>query len=65
MKDQISLLHNSHCSKSRCAIDFLTEKRIDFTIIEYLKDVPSKKELQDIIQKSGIKPEVNYSTPHR
>lgn len=49
--------HNSRCSKSRCAIDFLNEKGEDFTIVEYLKDVPTKAELKSIIKKLGIKPE--------
>lgn len=49
--------HNSRCSKSRCAIDFLKEKGVEFTVVEYLKDVPSKKELTEIIKKLGIKPE--------
>lgn len=49
--------HNSRCSKSRCAIDFLKEKGEDFTIVEYLKDVPTKAELKSIIKKLGIKPE--------
>lgn len=49
--------HNSRCSKSRCAIDFLKEKGVEFTVVEYLKDVLSKKELTEIIKKLGIKPE--------
>lgn len=49
--------HNSRCSKSRCAIDFLKEKGVEFSVVEYLKDIPSKKELTEIIKKLGIKPE--------
>lgn len=51
------IYHNSKCSKSRCAIDFLTQKAIDFTVVEYLKNVPTKEELTTIIQQLGIKPE--------
>lgn len=49
--------HNSRCSKSRCAIDFLNEQGVEFTVVEYLKDIPSKKDLTEIIKKLGIKPE--------
>ena len=46
--------HNSRCSKSRCALEFLQEKKLDFEVIEYLKDVPTKSQLKAIIAQLGI-----------
>ena len=37
--------HNSKCSKSRNAIDFLREKGVDFLVVEYLKTPLNKEEL--------------------
>ncbi len=57
MSDKVLVYHNARCSKSRCALDFLNEKGIEFDVVEYLKDVPTKAELTEIIQKLGIRPE--------
>lgn len=57
MKDSIIIFHNSRCSKSRCTLDFLNERGLEYSVVEYLKDVPSKKALIGIIEKLGIKPE--------
>jgi arsenate reductase len=57
MDQKIVVYHNPRCSKSRCALDFLNAHKLDFKVIEYLKDVPSKAELQAIITQLGIEPE--------
>ena len=57
MSDKVLVYHNARCSKSRCALDFLNEKGIEFDVVEYLKDVPTKAELTEIIGKLGIRPE--------
>jgi arsenate reductase len=57
MSDKVLVYHNARCSKSRCALDFLTEKGVEFEVVEYLKDIPTKAELTEIIQKLGIRPE--------
>jgi arsenate reductase len=54
--NKITIYHNSRCSKSRLALDFLTENGAKFTIVEYLKEIPTKNELKEIIQKLGIRP---------
>lgn len=46
--------HNPRCSKSRQALALLKGKKIE--VIEYLKDVPSVKELEEICIKCKIKP---------
>ena len=52
----LKILHNPRCSKSRQTLDILSENEIDVDIIEYLKDVPSKETLKQIINILGIKP---------
>lgn len=52
----MKIYHNSRCSKSRCALDLLKSSQKEFEIIEYLKNPPSKSELNDIILKLAIKP---------
>lgn len=57
MANGITVYHNSRCSKSRCALEFLQEKNLDFEVIEYLKDVPTKTQLKTLIAQLGIKPQ--------
>ena len=52
----LKILHNPRCSKSRQTLAILSENEIDVDIIEYLKDVPSKETLKQIINILGIKP---------
>ena len=52
----IKIYHNNRCSKSRCAIEFLEKNKKEFEIIKYLEEIPSKKELQQIIKLLGINP---------
>jgi len=52
----IEIWHNSRCSKSRAALNYLQEKNCDFTIKEYLKENPTKEELQTILKKLNKKP---------
>lgn len=52
----LKILHNPRCSKSRQTLAILSDNGIDVDIIEYLKDVPSKETLRQIINILGIKP---------
>ena len=52
----IKIYHNTRCSKSRCTLDILKEKNEQYEIIEYLKNAPSKEELENIIKMLGITP---------
>lgn len=57
MSESIIVFHNSRCSKSRCALDFLSDKGADYSVVDYLKNIPTYKDLEEIISKLGIKPE--------
>ena len=52
----IEIWHNSRCSKSRAAFNYLKDKNIEFRVIEYLKKPPTKEELQEVLNKLNIKP---------
>lgn len=49
--------HNPRCGKSREALKLLKEKGIEPEIIEYLKNIPTHAELEDVLQKLGMKAE--------
>lgn len=57
MANKITVYHNPRCSKSRCALDYLDDKNVEYEVVEYLKDVPTKQELTNIIEMLGIRPE--------
>ena len=52
----IQVLHNPRCGKSRNCLAFLTEADQSFEIINYLQNPLSVAEIQDLLQKLGIKP---------
>lgn len=52
----IKIYHNNRCKKSRCGLDILEQSGKDFQVVKYLEDVPSEKELKDIITLLDIKP---------
>ncbi len=53
----IKVYHNPKCSKSRCALDYLNEKRVQFEVIEYMKSPLTKDELRAILDKLRISAE--------
>lgn len=52
----MKILHNPRCSKSRQGLAILTEAKVDFEIIEYLKTPLSEKEIKGIITKLKVEP---------
>lgn len=52
----MKIYHNPRCSKSRQTLDLIKEANIDVEIVEYLKEIPSKDELKDVLAKLGKKP---------
>jgi len=52
----IKIYHNNRCSKSRSGLEVLENSGKPFEVIKYLEDVPTEKELKDIIKLLGVKP---------
>lgn len=50
----IEILHNPRCSKSRAALKLLEENGANARVTEYLKDIPTTEELDEICRKLSI-----------
>jgi len=53
----IRIYHNPKCRKSRAGLQYLQERGIDFTLVEYLKTPFTEKELETLLVKLNLKPE--------
>lgn len=51
---QATIYHNPRCSKSRETLALLEQQGCDITLVEYLKNPPTAKDLSDILAKLGI-----------
>lgn len=56
MSDSTIIYHNPRCSKSRAAMDLLTEKGIDAEVVKYLDTPPDRETLVGIIDMLGVEP---------
>ena len=54
--DEILLLHNPKCSKSRATRALLEERGVDFATRLYLEDPLSKAELEDLAKRLARRP---------
>ena len=52
----IKIYHNPRCSKSRQTLQLLEDNNAQPDIVEYLKQAPSKAELESVISLLGITP---------
>lgn len=50
----MKIYHNPRCAKSRQTLALIKETGAEVEIIEYLKTVPSAKELKELLQKLGM-----------
>lgn len=51
-----TIWHNPRCSKSRQALALLEEAGADVTVIEYLKQPPSRNDLARLYARAGLSP---------
>jgi arsenate reductase len=51
-----TILHNPMCGTSRKTLDILNESGADVSVIDYLKDPPSKEKLKRLYDRAGITP---------
>ena len=51
-----TIYHNPKCSTSRQVLDMLNEAGADVTVIDYLKNPPSRAELQRLYALAGLTP---------
>jgi arsenate reductase len=47
------IYHNPRCSKSRAALALLTERGVDFDVVDYLTTPPSTATLRALLRKLG------------
>jgi arsenate reductase len=50
----IKIYHNPSCGTSRNTLAIIRNAGAEPQVIEYLKTPPSKKELQEMIEKAGL-----------
>ncbi|KUO57691.1 MAG: arsenate reductase [Sphingomonadales bacterium BRH_c3] len=51
-----TIWHNPNCGTSRKTLAILEEAGIDLTVVEYLKDPPSREKLAQLYADAGIAP---------
>lgn len=52
-----TIYHNPRCTKSRQALQRLQHEGIAPKVVEYLKQVPSERELEMLVMKLGLRPD--------
>ena len=53
---KVTIYHNPDCGTSRNTLAFIREAGIEPTVIEYLKEPPTRGELVSLIARMGIRP---------
>jgi len=52
----LTLYHNPRCSKSRRALELLTEKGVELDVVEYLENPPSRTVLENLVAGADVEP---------
>ena len=50
------IFHNPMCGTSRKTLDILRDSGCDVSVREYLKNPPTRNELEDLYKRAGIRP---------
>jgi arsenate reductase len=53
---EITIWHNPKCSKSREAMDILTQNGCDAEVVRYLEEAPNKQSIQKVLKMLGVAP---------
>lgn len=56
MTDSTIIYHNPMCSKSRAAMELLTDNNIETTVVKYLDTPPDKETLTSLLDMLGLEP---------
>ncbi len=52
----ITIYHNPKCRKSRAGLQYLKDKGLEYSVVEYLKTPLSREQLKDLLMKLNMKP---------
>lgn len=53
----ITIYHNPKCRKSRAGLQYLQDKGLEYTVVEYLKNPFTREQFKDLLMKLNMKPE--------
>ena len=53
----ITIYHNPKCRKSREGLQYLQDKKLEYTVIEYLRNPLTREQLKDLLIKLNMRPE--------
>lgn len=53
---ELIIYHNPRCSKSRQALSILRDSGAEPRVVEYLKEVPAKTEMKELLAKLNLRP---------
>ncbi len=56
MSDKVTIYHNPRCSKSRAAMELLSDKGIETEVVKYLETPPDRTTLIDLLDMLGLEP---------
>ena len=56
MSENTKIFHNPRCSKSRAAMDLLTEKGIETEVVKYLETPPGRATIVQILDLLNLEP---------
>ena len=52
----ITIYHNPKCRKSRAGLQYLKDKGLECTVVEYLKTPFSREQMKELLMKLNMKP---------
>lgn len=52
----ITIYHNPKCRKSRAGLQYIQDKGLEYTVIEYLKTPFSREQFKELLMKLNMRP---------